>query len=229
MINKFSRPGIGQRISSIRGNLTFQSFAVKLGVSAGFVSEIEKGVKKPSAEMLYAIAKEYGININWLLTGEGLEKGRSIHEDRAAWAQGLDKDFVLVPRYDVQAGAGGGSLIHSEQIVDYLAFKTEWVQNVLGASINNLALISVRGDSMEPTLSNDDLILIDLRFNKIDDSAIYALNVEGLLLVKRIQIKLDGTAVVKSDNAFYEPEIVTGDALQGLYVIGRVVWIGRRA
>ena len=229
MVNNFSRPAIGQRVSSIRGGLTFQAFAEKLEVSAGFVSEIEKGVKKPSAEMLYAMAMEFSININWVLTGEGPQKGQSINEDRAVWPQGVEKDFVLVPRYDIQASAGGGSLIHSEQIVDYLAFKTEWIKNVLGTSKDHLALISVSGDSMEPTLSSEDLILIDLRVTKVDNSAIYVLNVDGVLLVKRIQIKLDRTAVVKSDNPHYEPEIIKGDALDTLRIIGRVVWIGRRA
>lgn len=69
--NVFSREKIGTRIREIRKPLVYKEFAKKLGVSEGFVCEIEKGVKKPSAEMLFAIAEEYDYSINWLLTGKG--------------------------------------------------------------------------------------------------------------------------------------------------------------
>lgn len=136
--------------------------------------------------------------------------------------------YTLVPRYEVHASAGGGAIIHSEQIVDYLSFRTEWVRNALGAGVNDLALIDVKGDSMEPTLSDGDLILIDLRGDRIEDGSIYVIQNSGCLLVKRIQRKLDGTVIVKSDNERYEPDILRGDAAENIRVVGRVRWVGRK-
>lgn len=136
--------------------------------------------------------------------------------------------FILVPHYEIQVSAGHGALVHSEQIVDYLAFKADWVRNTLGVAQKDLALISVKGDSMEPTLSNEDLILVDMRKSRVEDNAIYVLQLEGTLLVKRIQRKLDGTLHVMSDNARYQPEVVGADRASGLHVLGRVVWSGRR-
>jgi len=54
----------------------------------------------------------------------------------------------------------GGAIIHSEFIVDYLRFSTEWVTR-MGLKPKKLALITVIGDSMEPALRNNDLVLID--------------------------------------------------------------------
>jgi len=136
--------------------------------------------------------------------------------------------YVYVPRYEVAASAGGGAMIHSEQIVDHLSFKADWVHNALGVPIKNLALINVKGDSMEPTLSNGDLILIDLGIHGVDDNAIYVLQLNGSLLVKRIQKKFDGSVVIKSDNSVYDPEVLTESGINQLRVIGRVVWCGRR-
>ena len=144
------------------------------------------------------------------------------------WTPETHGDYVLVPRYKVEASAGGGAVIHSEQIVDYLSFKSEWVRNALGVAPQELALINVKGDSMEPTLSNEDLILIDMRAGRVEDNAIYVLQFNGVLLVKRIQRRLDGSVVIKSDNTMYEPETLSGDAMNQLQVIGRVVWCGRR-
>jgi SOS-response transcriptional repressor LexA len=134
--------------------------------------------------------------------------------------------YVRVPRYEVKASAGGGAIIHSEQIVDHLFFKTEWVKNVLGIPRDFLALISVQGDSMEPTLSNGDLILVDIRTSKVEDGAIYVVQYDDALLVKRLQKKYDGSVVIRSDNPLYEPEILHGEDAINLKIVGRVVWAG---
>lgn len=137
-------------------------------------------------------------------------------------------DFVFVPRYDVKASAGHGSLIHSEQIVDHLAFKKSWVRLELGCAEKDLALITVKGDSMEPTLSPNDLILIDLRKNYVADNAVYVLQYDGSLLVKRIQRLMNGSVIIKSDNPEYKIEELSADQAKKLNVLGVVVWYGRK-
>lgn len=114
-------------------------------------------------------------------------------------------------------------MVQSEQVVDYLAFKQEWLKTHLGLSAANLAVISVLGDSMEPYLFNGDLIMIDTHVSKIESDAIYVLQVDGALLVKRIQKKMDGTVIVKSDNEHYEPEVFRGDSVDRIRVVGRMV------
>jgi phage repressor protein C with HTH and peptisase S24 domain len=179
-------------------------------------------------------AIDENVNINWLLSSTG-----EIDPDKVSYplSEGfktadiggeLTEGFVQVPRYEVAASAGGGAVIHSEQIVDHLSFKAEWVHNALGVPVKDLALINVTGDSMEPTLSEGDLILIDMSHRGMKDNAIYVLQLNGSLLVKRLQHKLDGSVVVKSDNLIYDPETVSGEAIELLNIIGRVVWCGRR-
>ena len=134
----------------------------------------------------------------------------------------------MFPRYEIEAGAGPGRDVQSEQVVDFVSFKEEWVKNFLRVPRENLALLSVKGDSMNPTLNDGDMILVDLRANRIDDSAIYVLEFDDALLVKRIQRKLDGSVVIKSDNSLYEPEVLQKDRAVELRITGRVVWSGRR-
>jgi phage repressor protein C with HTH and peptisase S24 domain len=140
----------------------------------------------------------------------------------------LREGYIRVPRYGVEASAGGGSLVANEQLVDYIQFRPDWIKNTLGASAKDLALISVKGDSMEPSLSDGDTILVDTTDRQFEANAIYVLQLGGSLLVKRIQRKMDGTVVIKSDNKAYEPEMVRGDMVEQLKVVGRVVWYGRR-
>ncbi len=198
-------------------------------ISAVMIGKYETGQSEPSRDKLIALANAAKVNVLWLATGEGPMK-REEEEAVEGYTTGKDlgADFVLVPRYNVGASAGGGAIIHSEQIVDHLAFRSEWVRSALDVSVKDLALISVKGDSMEPTLSNGDMILVDTGTRKVEDNAIYVLRYNGALMVKRIQRKVDGTLIIKSDNIVYEPETVEGDAVDQLHVVGRVVWSGRR-
>jgi len=137
-------------------------------------------------------------------------------------------DFTLIPYYNVQASAGGGAVVQEEKIVDRFAFKEDWIRHGLGLNPNNLALISTIGDSMEPTLHPGDMILLDRSVEKIQSNSIYAIQVNGTLLVKRIQKRIDGSVIIKSDNAAYETETINSDAADALKIVGRVVWAGRR-
>ena len=136
--------------------------------------------------------------------------------------------FVLVPRYDVVGSMGNGHVIHSEQIVDHLAFRAEWVRTELGTSPNHLVLISAVGDSMEPTLRAHDLLLIDRSVQSIKQDAIYAFAVDGELRVKRIQRLFDGSLIIKSDNPSYNTETLNQEQAGSINIVGRVVWSGRR-
>jgi phage repressor protein C with HTH and peptisase S24 domain len=173
-------------------------------------------VPREKAAQLMQEAAEYQLDVDGLEERHGEEYP----------PPSLVGDFVMVPRYDIAGSAGGGAIISSEQVVDYLAFKSEWVRNTLGVARKDLALISVKGDSMQPTLSDGDMILIDRSRSGVEDSGVYVLQLEGALMVKRVQRHLDGSLTVMSDNPKYALERVAPGT--SLVVLGRVVWVGRR-
>ena len=68
----------GDRIKYIRKqfNLSVKEFAEnlsrnKIKVDRGNVSRYENDLIKPSFDFFYAMNKIYGVNLNWLITGEG--------------------------------------------------------------------------------------------------------------------------------------------------------------
>lgn len=111
-----------------------------------------------------------------------------------------------------------------------LMFKESWVRHELGASPNDLYLIRVSGDSMEPTLRAGDVILVNRRAIKPDREGVYILRLNGMLVVKRLQALPGGRMRIISDNAAFTSFDVTNSELDGsdIQVIGRVVWVGRR-
>lgn len=211
-----------------------KEFAKALEISLPALQGYEAGQSYPGGKVVEAFIR-IGFNANWLLAGvgsmragvwetAGVESKWYCCEGDASAGDG----FVKIPRYKVDASAGYGAVIHSEQIVDHLAFRSDWVRHALGVPVASLALINVTGDSMEPTLSNGDLILIDTSIHGVDDSGVYVLQFDGKLKVKRIHSKVDGTVDLISDNTRYPIETIQGELAQGLNVVGRVVWCGRR-
>ena len=138
-------------------------------------------------------------------------------------------NWALLPVYDARASAGPGHEIDREAVVYRIAFREEWVRTVTTAPLDQLAVISVDGDSMEPTLRTGDTVLVDFRQNQPGDKdGIYVIRTGNGLQVKRVQVELGRPPrlSVLSDNAAYQPQ--RGLSADDVHVIGRVIWLGRQ-
>lgn len=236
---------LGTRIEEAANALGVRKIAaLAMGVSTDSLARYIRGGNEAPIGAITRLAKASGFSIEWLASGEG-QKMKSIsdyakQENAEPLVSGTERqsgvklqddgteDFVFVPRYDVEGSMGNGSVIHSEQIVDHLAFKEDWVRLELGASPKNLILISAVGDSMEPTLRAGDLLLVDCGVRSFYQDAIYVFTANGELRVKRIQRLFSGALVIKSDNKQYSEEELSPDQAETLRIIGRVAWAGRR-
>lgn len=193
---------------------------------------------------LNQIADLSGASLHWLLKGEGARQvaplGSATAEVsaptygqrdvlEAADRQRISRlqDYVLVPRYDVRAMAGHGALVESEQVVDHLAFRLDWLAGLGLQQHGALALVSLAGDSMEPTLVHGDLLLVHTARYLVAGDGIYVLRRDHELIAKRCQRLRDGSVRVSSDNAAYAVEVYPMDEQDALNVLGRVVWMGR--
>lgn len=135
-------------------------------------------------------------------------------------------DLILVPRLAVGASAGPGALAGDEQMRGRMAFPAAWLRQV-GSSPAALSVIKVDGDSMLPTLGDDDDILVDSGDGaaRLRDG-IYVLRIDDALQVKRLALRPDGGLDVLSDNGQY-PSWLSVDP-QRISIVGRVIWMGRR-
>ncbi|HEX8224553.1 MAG TPA: S24 family peptidase [Allosphingosinicella sp.] len=140
-----------------------------------------------------------------------------------------DEGMVSIPRLDVGASAGPGALDPEERRLGRIGFDSAWLRRLGlgGGGPGRLSVIRVDGDSMSPTLSDGDEILVDREdgAGRLRDG-IYVLRVEEALVVKRLAVGPGGRLSVRSDNDAYPgwPDIEPG----AVDVVGRVVWVGRR-
>ncbi len=167
-----------------------------------------------------SLARVTGVRLEWLATGEGPMQG----ENPVVTAPAPMPGYVLLPLVEARAAAGNHGGLSSDHIVDFIAFSEVYLRQTLRRNPKNLALLTASGDSMDPTIRDGDLLLVDTSARRIEGSRIYVLAIGGALMVKRIQLRLDGSVVVKSDNAVYEPEVLAADQTSTLNILGQVIW-----
>jgi phage repressor protein C with HTH and peptisase S24 domain len=190
------------------------------------MNHYESGKRSPNSELLSQMANTLGCDPGWLLTCEGQAEKKEVLLNEPISSSALN-DFVLVPRYNIESSVGGGYVIHSEQIVDHLAFKKSWVSKELGTDSQNLLLIYSIGDSMEPTFSSGDMLLVDRNKARMKGDGIYLINFDDGLIVKRLEWMMDGTMVIRGDNTSVSREQkLTYIEMEKLHLLGRVVWVG---
>lgn len=91
-------------------------------------------------------------------------------------------------------------------------------------SAKNLSGAEVKGDSMEPTLKDGELVIFSRGL--IIDDGIYVISIQNELYVKRLSIdEQANTLTIISDNQRYPNKTYAFD-IEGLEILGKVLfWI----
>ncbi len=207
-----------------------RGFAREVGIPQGTLRGLLAG-KSPTLETLVAIASSKSVEYQWLAVGEGpRRRGQEISYPDFSGVHApfpSTDDVAMVTRLNVEVSAGHGAIVEHDDPVDFVAFPASWLRRK-GINPQAARVLTVRGDSMEPTIRSGDVLLVDISWHAIRDNGIYVIVTgKSHVLVKRIHAKVDGSIRILSDNPAYPPEEVAGTAVSELTIAGRVMWFGR--
>ncbi|MRH22687.1 S24 family peptidase, partial [Rhodovulum strictum] len=238
---------LGRRLTQVReaaGFKTRKELAATLEMNAETLGGYERGTSIPDHAFLKLYKDKFGISIDWLVTGEGemslsdvprspweplLAQDRAMYERamRAVTGTGVlgpvatgPSGFIHLPLFDIHASAGLGMPVGPEVQLGALALDRAFLR-AQGANPENCSIIAASGDSMEPSIPNGALLVVDHGQTEIRHGHIMVVNVGEDLLVKRIRRRLDGLVELISDNPAYPPETVGRDMIDQLRIVGR--------
>lgn len=192
-------------------NLNLKEFSEITNIPYRTLQNYLLGLREPNIDILKKLSTQLGININWLLTGEG----------EPYISGNLGSEYALVPVIEgyISAGVGLYPVEHSEI---KLAFRKDWISRY--GDYKKMSLIYVRGDSMEPTIWDGDIVLVNHNVKNIKkNGAIYAIVIDNLIMIKRLQKIGNNKVLVISDNQKY-PAYETKES--DLDINGQVIWFG---
>jgi phage repressor protein C with HTH and peptisase S24 domain len=203
-------------------NLT--EFSEAIGLSLRTFQRYYSGERGIPSKTLEELTVRMGVSASWLLTGRGTPYLVDDSPNGHAESAEASDDFVQIQRFAVSASAGHGAHIDEDELgTGWYAFNKKWLDK-RSLKPNNLSVISVRGDSMEPKFSDKDLVLLDHSQNLPEDGFIYAINYDNALYIKAIQRAPHDTLNLVSENKSYPPISVNlAKDADSLRVVGRVV------
>ncbi|EFL49864.1 putative phage repressor [Solidesulfovibrio fructosivorans JJ]] len=190
--------------------------AALLGVHRSAVTQAKKKDAVPKAWVL-AVSRRTGADADWLEYGRPAKSAAK--NDTAE-----DGPYIGVPKVRARLSAGGGSFETRGEVESVVPFRGDWLRRK--GNVSGMVLMDVVGNSMEPEIRHGDTVLIDQGQTAIVAHGVYAMGVEDTVLVKRVE-KRPGSLVLLSDNRDYAPIVLSGDEIDALRVIGRVLWVGR--
>lgn len=203
---------IGERLRAerLRLGMTQPQFAAAAGVSKTSQVNYEQGDRSPDAEYLLLVSR-VGVDVTFVVTGQ-----RASPEP--------DPEVIAVPRYQLRASAGSGAV--NEQAGEYqvnaLCVTRAWVRR-RRLSIPALRAVAVRGTSMQPVLSDGDLVVVDTSDTDPRSGFVYLLRRGEELLVKYVERLSAGSLRVSSANPAFAPYEIDLQKNADVAILGRVV------
>ncbi len=150
------------------------------------------------------------VSINWVLYGQqtGMLDNRT--EDA----------LQIIYHKNYRTSAGGGAINEEGDDCTHLTIDPEF-QAMLGIkSGDSIEAIRITGDSMEPTLSENSILILDRKKTELINGGIFVVNTQGGVFVKRISLNAKGGIDLISDNTIYPPQTVEGEDVT---VVGKVI------
>tara|TARA_R110002124_G_scaffold63350_1_gene172854 strand:- start:493 stop:1209 length:717 start_codon:yes stop_codon:yes gene_type:complete len=223
-----SDPAVGEAVKWLIASLGRDKSVQVTGRSWKQLTRYVNDAAEPPFSVVRALAQAAGRSIDQLLLDPAVATG-SFLAKHVGFDLGDDpQGFTLVPRYDVSASAGHGLVALAEEVMDRLAFKTGWLRE-MGLSPAFVGLLTCSGDSQDPVIKDGALMLVDLRPDQqIRSGNFYIVVLDGDVLVKLVNRRVDGTIELISHNPAYPKEIIDSQQLDKLTIPGRVVWAGQR-
>ncbi|HEV7283443.1 MAG TPA: helix-turn-helix domain-containing protein [Kaistia sp.] len=223
--------------------LTLEQLAQLVGTSNQQISMLEQGKRRLTADWMRKLSKALGVNLEELIVSGDVVNGTKPRKPQppASEVQRPATQSVPIAEIDVRAGmgAGGEALLHyvpdgnggllsTDAVAARWEMPAEYIASELRVRANNVSILPVAGDSMEPTLLSGDRVMVDLGDRRPSPPGIFALW-DGIgVVVKRVEYIPNSdppTVVISSDNPKHRMYERTADEIR---IIGRVIWYGRR-
>lgn len=223
----------------LAGNST-KELARIAGVKPPSVSQWVSGqTKSIQIEPATRIGKHFGLNPMWI--SKGVPPMRDVHIEQLSLSSDTQFSFARaesrpvevnlsehpdlkeVPRvkFKLSAGVSGYAVEPEAGNGKPIFFRKDWFA-ANGYEPSRLFAVLVSGQSMETSLWDGDLVVINTADTKPHDGDVYAINYEGELVIKRMRRDF-GQWLATSDNPDqrrYAPKRCTED----VKIIGRVVY-----
>ena len=176
---------------------------------------------------MQTLSKQY---VSKVENGKALLSNEKISFLETCYAVGLkpenlnDDGCILIEHIGINPSCGNGVVVDDEPAIQPVKLGTNLISYYMKCSApSNLKAFTASGDSMAPSIEDGDLLIIDTGRTDIRHSGIFVFTVNNQWRCKRINLRLDGSLDIISDNNSYPTENLCPDTSLEVIIKGRVV------
>ena len=182
----------------------------------------ENGTSPITLDYLAKVAA-FGIDADYVASGHLGVSDRRTPYGAPPVEQG---DTVEVAMSDVSYGMGGAYVDDDTSQTSVERFPRSFIRQFTKGPFAQLYFATGIGDSMQPTIHHNDLVLIDRSQQALRLSdQLWAVHASSIGMIKRVRVLPGGSVLLVSDNPDVSDYPVGQDEL---YLIGRVVAVVKR-
>jgi phage repressor protein C with HTH and peptisase S24 domain len=201
--------------------------ARRTGLSASMIGKLARGEARQSAH-IFELSRALGVAPEYLNGESDLATLPDGHAARSVVLDvvPIDPDQVEIDMIDLAFGMGGTFIDTDHVNIEKVGFSRKWLRQFTQAAPSQLFTTKGIGDSMQPTISDHDIVVVDRSERRPEfGDKIWAIVFGGVGMIKRLRPMPDGSVQISSDNQL----VRDAHAFDGeLHIIGRVVAIVRK-
>lgn len=212
----------GSRLVELRDllKLSQQEFAHKTGITQGALSQLETSKSKLSLDTIYKISRAFGVDCNWLVTGEGaiFVNDTSSEKKRVGNSNNNNAPKGFVPLIRGEAHAG-----YIENYMDEKYLETLEVYKIPGYESGSYRLFEIEGDSMIPTIYPGEIVVTEKLADQasVENGALCIVVMFEGIVAKRVYIYPEdkNALILKSDNTEYKTYSVPMSDVREIWLV----------
>ena len=201
--------------------LNYEELSKRIDLSLSNVKSMAVGRKIITPKIAADIEKTTGISASWLLLGTGDMFDKPAGTLAKAFGDDSGSRYTISYYPDIKASAGPGYCNSEISDVEIISLP----KAIINKRINTgkIDAIRVHGDSMTPTIRENDIIFIATNMTEVYDNKIYVIRYGDEIRVKRIFKRRGEKILLRSDNqAFPDEEISVHD--EEVAILGQVIY-----
>jgi len=225
---------IGEKLKKVRkdNKITQEELAKRLNVSPKTVVFWESGKSIPSSKNITSVCNIFNLPNNYFMKELTKISPYSSPIERALKKAGSlsDEEFnslmptVTLEHIGIKPSCGTGTSVYDNAEIVPVTLGLDLINSIFKVSDpKKLKLFTASGDSMETTIYDCDMLLVDESRQDYNNGGIFIITINNEWYCKRLRLKLNGDLEIISDNPKYEKEIKHPNDEIEIKIIGKVI------
>lgn len=146
-------------------------------------------------------------------------------------------EMAYVRSVDISLGMGNPAVVEDYPNTELVPFNIGFIRSITKAPTDQLVILGGHGESMEPTLLRNDMLLIDTSQRQpLVSDLIWAFHYAGGGMIKRLRRVRESSREVHDEDRRDRFLIISDNAtvpdqaadIEDVRVIGKLIWVGRK-